>query len=224
MMRGIDISNWQSGTNIPFTSVDFVICKATEGTGFVDAYCDGWVQKAKANGNAWGFYHFAGTGNAISEADWFIGNCEGYFYEGVPVLDWEGAQSVEWANDFVRRVHDMTGVWPWIYARPEYFNQGGVEANCARWVAEWPNVTSPTFDMAQTWLPSETDGNVVAWQFCSDGYVAGCGPLDCNLYYGDAASWALYAKGDRAQVPGENLPGTVHVLEDSDYKVTIEEK
>ena len=29
MMRGIDISNWQSGTNIPFTSVDFVICKAT---------------------------------------------------------------------------------------------------------------------------------------------------------------------------------------------------
>ena len=224
MMRGIDISNWQSGTNIPFTSVDFVICKATEGTGFVDAYCDGWVQSAKANGNAWGFYHFAGTGNAISEADWFIGNCEGYFYEGVPVLDWEGAQSVEWANDFVRRVHDMTGVWPWIYARPEYFNQGGVEANCARWVAEWPNVTSPTFDMAQTWLPSETDGNVVAWQFCSDGYVAGCGPLDCNLYYGDAASWALYAKGDRAQVPGEDLPGTVHVLEDSDYKVTIEEK
>ena len=224
MMRGIDISNWQSGTNIPFTSVDFVICKATEGTGFVDAYCDGWVQSAKANGNAWGFYHFAGTGNAISEADWFIGNCEGYFYEGVPVLDWEGAQSVEWANDFVRRVHDMTGVWPWIYARPEYFNQGGVEANCARWVAEWPNVTSPTFDMAQTWLPSETDGNVVAWQFCSDGYVAGCGPLDCNLYYGDAASWALYAKGDRAQVPGENLPGTVHVLEDSEYKVTIEEK
>lgn len=224
MMRGIDISNWQSGTNIPFTSVDFVICKATEGTGFVDAYCDGWVQSAKANGNAWGFYHFAGTGNAISEADWFIGNCEGYFYEGVPVLDWEGAQSVQWANDFVRRVHDMTGVWPWIYARPEYFNQGGVEANCARWVAEWPNVTSPTFDMAQTWLPSETDGNVVAWQFCSDGYVAGCGPLDCNLYYGDAASWALYAKGDRAQVPGENLPGTVHVLEDSEYKVTIEEK
>ena len=224
MMRGIDISNWQSGTNIPFTSVDFVICKATEGTGFVDAYCDGWVQSAKANGNAWGFYHFAGTGNAISEADWFIGNCEGYFYEGVPVLDWEGAQSVQWANDFVRRVHDMTGVWPWIYARPEYFNQGGVEANCARWVAEWPDVTSPTFDMAQTWLPSETDGNVVAWQFCSDGYVAGCGPLDCNLYYGDAASWALYAKGDRDQVPGENLTGTVHVLEDSDYKVTIEEK
>ena len=224
MMRGIDISNWQSGTNIPFTSVDFVICKATEGTGFVDAYCDGWVQSAKANGLSWGFYHFAGTGNAISEADWFIGNCEGYFYEGVPVLDWEGAQSVQWANDFVRRVHDMTGVWPWIYARPEYFNQGGVEANCARWVAEWPNVTSPTFDMAQTWLPSETDGNVVAWQFCSDGYVAGCGPLDCNLYYGDAASWALYAKGDRAQAPGENLPGTAHVLEDSDYKVTIEEK
>lgn len=224
MMRGIDISNWQSGTNIPFTSVDFVICKATEGTGFVDAYCDGWVQSAKANGLCWGFYHFASSGGAVDEADWFIANCEGYFGEGVPVLDWEGAQSVQWANDFVRRVHDMTGVWPWIYARPEYFNQGGVEANCARWVAEWPNVTSPTFDMAQTWLPSETDGNVVAWQFCSDGYVAGRGPLDCNLYYGDAASWALYAKGDRDQVPGENLPGTVHVLEDSDYKVTIEEK
>ena len=224
MMRGIDISNWQSGTNIPFTSVDFVICKATEGTGFVDAYCDGWVQSAKANGLCWGFYHFASSGGAVAEADWFIANCEGYFGEGVPVLDWEGGQPVQWVNDFARRVHDVTGVWPWVYGNPWRFNQGGVEDNCARWVAEYPNVASPTFDQAQTWLPSETNGNVVAWQFCSDGYVAGCGPLDCNLYYGDAASWALYAKGDRAQVPGENLPGTVHVLEDSDYKVTIEEK
>ena len=140
MMHGIDISNWQSGTNIPFTSVDFVICKATEGTGFVDAYCDGWVQKAKANGLSWGFYHFAGTGNAISEADWFIGNCEGYFYEGVPVLDWEGAQSVEWANDFVRRVHDMTGVWP----KPTETWSRGSSARTATWPDAGPSTATCT--------------------------------------------------------------------------------
>ena len=42
MLRGIDISNWQAGLDADavFPNVDFVICKATEGVGFVDGYCD----------------------------------------------------------------------------------------------------------------------------------------------------------------------------------------
>ena len=46
MLRGIDISNWQAGLDADsvFPNVDFVICKATEGVGFVDGYCDSWVQ------------------------------------------------------------------------------------------------------------------------------------------------------------------------------------
>nr|DAW20916.1 MAG TPA: hypothetical protein [Caudoviricetes sp.] len=35
MLKGIDISKWQNGIDIGATEVDFVICKATEGIGYV---------------------------------------------------------------------------------------------------------------------------------------------------------------------------------------------
>ena len=34
-LNGIDISNWQSGINLAVVPCDFVVIKATEGTGYV---------------------------------------------------------------------------------------------------------------------------------------------------------------------------------------------
>ena len=45
-LNGIDISNHQAGLDLAKVSADFVICKATEGTGFVDPYCNGFIQRA----------------------------------------------------------------------------------------------------------------------------------------------------------------------------------
>lgn len=200
MLNFIDISNHQgSGLALPsiLPNVDAVVCKATEGTSFVDPYCDKWVQQCKAAGKPWGFYHFAGDGDPKMEADFFIHNCENYFDVGIPILDWEGKQSVEWVNEFVEYLHYRTHVWPWIYANPWRFNQGGVNPNCARWVASYPTVTSPTFAQAATWDAPEADGNVVAWQFCSDGRVSGYdGNLDCSVFYGNISEWNAYAAGD----------------------------
>ena len=204
MLRGIDISNWQAGidTDKVYKSIDFVICKATEGIGFTDKQCDGFIQSAIKNGKLFGFYHFAGSNDAVKEADYFIKECKGYFGKGIPVLDWETNQSVSWVNKFVKRVHDKTGVWPWIYANPWRFNQGGVEENCARWVASYPSVTSPTFDQAEQWSTPYAQGNVVCWQFCSDGKLSGYGGnLDMNIYYGDAESWNAYAGKSEASKP-----------------------
>lgn len=204
MLKGIDISNWQAGINIDKVckSVDFIICKATEGTDFTDKYCDGFIQSVVKNGKLFGFYHFAGSDDAVAEADYFIKECKGYFGKGIPVLDWETSQSVSWVNRFVRRVHDKTGVWPWIYANPWRFNQGGVEENCARWVASYPSVTSPTFGQAEKWRKPYAQGNVVCWQFCSDGRLTGySGNLDLNIYYGDAESWNAYAGKSGASKP-----------------------
>lgn len=47
-MNGIDISNHQKGLDISKVPCDFVIMKATEGTTFVDKYCDGFYQQAKS--------------------------------------------------------------------------------------------------------------------------------------------------------------------------------
>ena len=49
-MNGIDISNHQKGLNVSKVPCDFVIMKATEGTTFVDKYCDGFYQQAKKLG------------------------------------------------------------------------------------------------------------------------------------------------------------------------------
>lgn len=237
MLKVIDISNWQGGINLPalLPGIDAVVCKATQGKTFVDPYCDGWIQQCLVDGKPWGFYHFAGDGDATKEADFFVDNCWNYFRNGIPVLDWEGVhdssgnivfeQPIEWVNDFVERVHLITNVWPWIYANPWRFNQGGVNPNCARWVAEYPAVTSPSFELAETWSCPEADGNVVAWQFCSDGRVNGYDEdLDCSLFYGNVDQWRAYALGDNSGSTNAGTDSSVSTLENDQYKITIERK
>lgn len=229
MLNFLDTSNWQGGYNPALTGADAVIVKATEGTGFVDTFCDSIIQQAIVNGMPWGFYHFAGDGDAVAEAVHFINNCSNYFGSGIPVLDWEGNQSVDWVNAFVGCVHAQTGVWPWIYANPWRFNQGGINPNCARWVADYPDVASPTWSHARGWDCPAADGNVVAWQFCSDGVVTGiAGNVDLDLFYGAKEQWQAYARGDNGPASDDDASGAnpdgVAVLENGAYKVTIERK
>lgn len=228
MLNFLDTSNHQGGYSPALTGADAVIAKAAEGTNFVDPYCDAIIIQAIAAGMPWGFYHFAGEGDATSEAAFYVDNCRNYFGRGIPVLDWEGKQSVDWVNAFVEYVHAQTGVWPWIYANPWRFNQG-VNHNCARWVAAYPIVASPTWSQAQGWDCPAADGNVVAWQFCSDGRVNGInGNVDLDLFYGDKEQWLAYARGDNrpGDIGNDGKPDSddVAVLENDSYKVTIERK
>lgn len=229
MINFLDTSNWQGGYNPALTGADAVIVKATEGTNFVDTYCDSIIQQCKSAGLPWGFYHFAGDNWwATEEAQYFVDNCRNYFGHGIPILDWEGSQSVNWVNKFVEHVHEETGVWPWIYANPCRFEQD-VNQNCARWVASYPDVASPTWSQARGWDCPAADGNVVAWQFCSDGAVNGiAGNVDLDLFYGTKEQWLAYARGDNRPDNSGNdgVPDSegVATLENDTYKVTIERK
>lgn len=220
-LKGIDISNHQgdNGLNLDaiLKHVDFVICKATESTGYVDPYCDGFMQKAMKGGKKVGFYHFMREVDAADQARFFISNTRGYFGKGIPILDWEVGCTVKQVNRFVRYVHDETGVWPWIYANPWRFNQGGVEANCGRWIASYPNVVSPSISYKLPDAP-KTDGLVCCWQYCSDGKLDGYGGnLDFDRFFGSADAWDAYV--------GEKRDGnSIIVVENDDYRVTIEEK
>lgn len=201
----IDIASYQAGLDLRAAAaeIDGVIIKVTEDTGYVNPSCDEhWGQACDA-GLLRGFYHFAGNSDPVAEADYFMQHAAGYFGSGVPVLDWEGDQDVAWVNAFVRRVHDVKGVWCWIYANPWRFDQGGVEQNCMRWVALYPDVPSPTFAQAEGWDVLSVDGGVGAWQFASDGRLS-CwgGNLDFDLFYGDAAAWRKYAGAASAKPTG----------------------
>lgn len=213
-------------------SIQGIIVKATEGSSYVNPYCDRHYQQAKSTNLLRGFYHFAGSSDPLAEAAFFYRNVMGYLHDGIPVLDWEGSQTVDWVNSFVRHFHSLTGIWPWIYANPWRFNQGGVEQNCARWVASYPKVAHPTFAQAATWNCPNADGNVVAWQFCSDGRLSGYGyNLDCSVYYGDSESWVRYAdskslsNGNAGSDGGNGVAGdSTETLENENYKITIERK
>lgn len=220
MLRGIDISNHQAGIELPalFPSIDFCICKATEGIGFVDRLCDGYVTELIKAGKPFGYYHYARDNGAHGEADFFYENTLGYTHKGIPVLDWEENQSVSWVNAFVERYHSKTGVWPWIYANPWRFNQGGVHAECGRWIAQYPNVINPGLDYALPDAP-ETDGLVCAWQYASDGRVPGYGGnLDVNAFFGNIDAWNAYCGKPVENV--ENPPETA-ILENDRFKVEI---
>lgn len=249
MISFIDISNHQGRDGISLSSllphVGAVVCKATEGTGFVDRYCDGFVQTCRRAGKPWGFYHFNGLDDAKREASYFLNNTINYFGEGIPILDWEYIvlddgdtylQPVSWVNEFVRVIHDQTGVWPWIYSNAWCFNQGGVEPNCGRWVAGYPLTTNrdPEYGLTHDCPYRLDSGLMCAWQFTSTGRITGySGNLDCNVFYGDTSAWSAYVHGDNASSGidagiGSGSDGdvsdSVQILENDDYKVTIERK
>ena len=203
VMRGIDISNWQSGLDLRKMPVDFAIMKATEGLNFVDSFCDGWVHQAKKLSMPWGFYHFARENDPEKEAEFFVKKCKNYFGVGVPVLDYETTNSndVTWCEKFLKRVYDLTGVWPLLYIsayRVGAYSKSWIPSKCGLWIAGYP--------MHYAYWPIETDvpygigkwANVAIWQFSSDvilpGYV---GKLDGDLAYMDESAWKKYAKGKK---------------------------
>lgn len=201
-LKFIDISNWQAGLNVASVvrngGLGGVIVKATEGLGFVDKSCDGFVQQAVAGGIPFGFYHFARNNDASDEAEFFRNNTRGYEGKGIPVLDWEAGQSVAWVNKFVDRYHALTGVWPWVYGNAWRFNQGTVNPNCGRWIAGYPmnGIADINYGMNNQFPYAVNGGGVCAWQFSSSVRIGGFGGnLDGNVFYGDASAWAKYAGG-----------------------------
>lgn len=198
-MNGIDISNWQAGMSLSAVSgsIGFVIVKATEGIGFVDKSCDKFYQEAKRLGKKLGFYHFARQNDPVAEADFFYENTRNYFGEAIPVLDWEVDNDIAWVNKFVERIHDLTVVWPWVYANPWRFNQGTVNKNCGRWIAGYPKngITDINYGKNNA-IPSSysVNGTICAWQFSSSVRLSGYnGNLDGDIFYGDESAWDKYA-------------------------------
>lgn len=200
MLKGVDISNWQSGLNLFNLDVDFAIMKATEANYFVDSFCDNWVQQAKEKGIKWGFYHYALIGhNPEGEADFFVENTINYFHEGIPVLDIEENSIYDWgefSDRFVERVHELTGVYPMIYnSAGNLYRFIGYDcpSKCGLWCAgyPWANPDWTTEEFPYSCNPWEF---VAIWQFTSNLRIPGyASVLDGNIAYMDYEAWDKYA-------------------------------
>lgn len=206
MLKGIDISTYQAGINSFGNDVDFVICKATEGIGYVDKHCDTLYQRAKRDGKLVGVYHFARPyymGNTPeSEADWFVKNIKGYLNEAILVLDWEAENKSDtaYAKRFLDRVYSLTGVKPMVYASSSVINsydwKDVVGADYGLWVAQYgtDNGQPQQEPFVKNW------GFYALWQYTSKGRIAGYNyDVDKNIFYGDRNMWLKYANAKESE-------------------------
>lgn len=190
-LKGIDVASYQANMDVSTYPCDFVICKATEGTGYVNPVCDKHYQQAKSSGKLLGVYHYArpDAGNsAEAEADFFIENIKGYIGEALLALDMECAgwqKYSAWAKAWLDRVYAKTG------ARPLFYSPGSGFENYR--------------DMLNA-------GNYGVWSCSDDSYYAGAtivmkqsvyDNLDHDEFYGDAEAWRKYANPN-----GETKPVT----------------
>lgn len=214
MLKGIDISNWQNDSAVDLAD-DFVICKATEGIGFVDKSCDRKYQKAKAQGKLLGVYHFARPdyGNsATAEADFFVDNIRGYVGEAILVLDWEVNQwDTAWAKAFLDRVQELTGVKPLIYMSASVvsaYDWSAVKnADYGLWIAGYPN----QYNVQNPAVPGVGDMpyGIGAWSFWAIWqYTSSAGTLDRNIANMEREQWLAYAgsKGETPALPAPSAP------------------
>lgn len=230
MLNGIDISSWQGDIDLAALGLDFAIMKATEGTDYVNPYCDPKVEQAKSLGLKWGFYHFATGGDAVAEADYFVDNCANYFGNGIPVLDFEAdaiSRGAGWAKAFLDRVYERTGIRALIYMSQSVtvqYDWSAVAANHGLWVAMYPNVLHPGFEYDADFTASTGAWDFVAiWQYCSDGRLPGYSSnLDLNHAYMTRESWDKYSG---AYKPANNdNGGDVIVVQNDDYIVEVKRK
>ena len=200
MLKGIDISSWNG---FPFNEItergykksDFVIVKATQGTNYVNPYCDKAIQRCIKDEKLWGFYHYATGKTPETEAQYFYNQCKGYIKKGIPALDWESIQNPsfgdkEWCLRFVNEFHRLSGVYPIIYIQKSALSQAAnCASKCGLWVASW-GVSHPG-----NCSPWET---FTIWQWTSNNEK-----LDENYANLTREGWLKIAKGDSKVITTE---------------------
>ena len=187
---------------------DAVICKATEGTGYVNPFCDEQYQSAKAAGKLLGVYHYASGGNPEAEAEFFINNVRGYLHEAILVLDWESGDNAAWGDSswvarFCAHIVALTGINPMIYVQRSAANQCTGLGDYGIWLAEYPDYAVRGWG---DYVEPNYSGDYAMHQFTSSGNIAGyAGPLDLSLFFGDENAWKAYAGATGQSVPAPQL-------------------
>lgn len=199
---GNDISNHQGQPNfdVLVKNANFLIVKATEGTGYTDIQLKRNQSEARRVGLALGYYAFVHPelGNdPIAEADYFL-KAVGELKEGeVLALDYEPPTTtqvqahVDWCRKWLDHVFEKTGVRPLIYLNQAIISklnwQSVIDGSYGLWIA------------AYTYDPNNNDFNAgefkfaVMQQWTSSQQVPGLlGNIDGNVFFGDISVFKKY--------------------------------
>lgn len=201
MLNGIDISSWQASIRLDKIKADFVIVKATGGTGYTNPRFKDQADAALKAGKLLGLYHYARergcSGSAASEAAHFLDAVAPYKGKFIPILDWEAdalQQPVSWAKTWLDTVAKKTGATPWFYGYASNVNSTDYSAikNYPLWMASYLNryaYQGYADNPVNTWKTGAWS-KMTAYQYSSTGRLPGySGNLDLSVFYGDKADW-----------------------------------
>lgn len=195
-LKIVDVASYQGTYKFGSNGEDGLIVKATQGTNYVNPYCDGVAQQMIKNGKPWGIYHYAGGGNAQSEAKYFIKNIKGYLSvanKPILIIDWEKGNNSSWGNgkwasDFINEVKSLTKVQAGIYTGADGVAQTGkyLAKSAFLWFASYPTNANVGWSPISFPYSSGAWSTVTGWQFSSN-------PIDKSLFYIDVNGWKKLA-------------------------------
>ena len=217
MMNGIDIANWQKGIDLSKVPCDFVICKATGGTGYVSPDFRRQIEQALSAGKLAGAYHFALDGfsgtTPETEAKHFLETVKPYLGKIVLALDWE-ADAIKlgagWAKKWLDYVYNETGIRAIVYMSQSVAASSSwaeVAENHPLWMAQYASYEKQFGYNSDPW-GAKTCGkwgsSIAIRQYTSMGYLDGwSGRLDLNLAYIDRAEWNRLCGKAAEETPAE---------------------
>ena len=189
-MNGIDIASYQTGIDLTVVPCDFVIVKATEGTGYVNPDFTRAYAQAKNAGKCLGIYHYANGGDYQKEADYFLDRIGNRIGEAILCLDWEGksnpafgSSDFAWCKSWLDYVYQKTGVRPLLYCSQSVAYRFSNIGNYGLWIAQYADMNATGYQ-DKPW--NEGAYTCVIRQYSSCGRLAGYGGnLDLNKFYGD---------------------------------------
>ena len=196
-MYGADVSGWNAQARTDCASIpgDFLIVKATEGTGFRFAQFDQCVSQALNAGKRVAAYHYArpSRSSSLAEANHFLDAVRPYKGRIWTFLDYEDAPATDWARDWLKIVGQTMGQSTGIYMSASWVNSRDW-GECTRyplWIAGYPSGYARFNGFDPPAFPYRVRGwQVVSmWQFTSSGYLDGVGAYDLNVFYGAVQTW-----------------------------------
>lgn len=213
-MNGIDVSRWQSDINLYNVDADFVVVKATEGSGYTSPTFRTQSDATLGSGKKLGVYHYMTYMTpAEQQAEYFCKVVDDYIGDAILVLDFEGTavnKGAEFALEFLQRVEEITGVKPLVYTSQSVTRSldwtNVVNSGYGLWVARYPlGYTSTGYRDDLSYGTVGYWDTVAMFQYTSSGRISGySGNLDLDIFYGDESQWDAYATADGVVPPQEN--------------------
>ena len=163
MLNLCDTSHWQSSVDcqaLHDAGVVGLINKASQGLTYEDDTY--WMrrQQAVSAGLLFGGYHFLNPGSGAAQADYYLSCAKP---DGVTLLclDYESGTVFD-AEQFVSRLHDVTGTYPLLYTRASLIvqqiqNKPTLLSQCPLWIASYVNkpVLPPQWSTWALWQHSD---------------------------------------------------------------------